>query len=64
MIRVGTKMFDAEEPGIFGIVWRVVAIAGRGQNYRIRWSDGSVTCGLNSTMLERGGYFAEDDHDQ
>ena len=56
MIEVGTKMLDLEEPGLWGIVWRVHHIGPRGINYRIRWCDGSVTRGLNDRMLERAGY--------
>jgi hypothetical protein len=58
-IQVGTKVFDEERPGVFGIVWKIRA--GKfGPNCQVRWSDKSVDA-TALDALEGFGIYADDE---
>lgn len=58
-IEVGTKIFDLEEPGVWGLVWRVRAKMGHCR-FTVKWCDGSTTHGAHTLDIEEGFYAIED----
>lgn len=48
LIELGSKIIDLEEPGRWGIVWRLNPVS---QRLRVRWCDGSMSLGLHCSVV-------------